>query len=78
MGLDTTTWIILLSILILLVGGVVFFLRGRRSAEPEFYYFRCPACKRKLRYLARQAGHKGMCNSCKGQFTFPTKLNAAR
>ena len=44
---------------------------SRKPKEESVLYLKCPGCKRKLKYLARQAGHRGMCNNCKEQFTFP-------
>jgi hypothetical protein len=52
--------------------GLFFFLRIQtEKKEEEYYHFRCPGCKHKLKYLARQVGHRGMCGNCKEQFTFP-------
>jgi MYXO-CTERM domain-containing protein len=31
--------------------------RGRRQAAAAFYHFRCPGCRRRLRFHSRQAGH---------------------
>jgi hypothetical protein len=47
--------------------------RWRRSRQvvPAYDHFRCPGCKRRLRYLAQKAGHRGRCPTCKRDLTFP-------
>lgn len=69
---DPTLWIIVILGGLSLVGGGVFFFRSRKPKEEAIRYFRCPNCNRKLRYYPRQAGHRGMCNACKGRITFPS------
>jgi ribosomal protein L37AE/L43A len=76
--MDTTLWVVVGVIGFFLVVGVVLFVRSRQTREEEVLHFRCPNCKRKLRYHPRQAGHKGMCNSCKGTITFPGPFKAVR
>lgn len=71
MDFDVTIWVLIGLGIVLLGGGLYFFLRSRKPVEEEPLYFRCPGCKRKLRYYSRQIGHKGQCNSCKEVFTFP-------
>jgi hypothetical protein len=57
---------------VILLGGVAwFFLRPKAVKEEPIYYYRCEGCRRKLKYLARQANNKGMCPMCKRQFVFP-------
>ena len=73
MDLDfsTTTWILIVAIpLFIGIGAFLFFRRRSPKIEPPIY-FRCPGCKRKLKYASRQVGHKGMCSSCREQFVFP-------
>ena len=48
-----------------------------RTKEEVVHHFRCPSCKRKLKYFARQVGHKGMCGSCREHFVFPTPLSTS-
>ena len=48
----------------LAAAGAFFFVRLRKSGGEAVYHFRCPGCKRKLRYHARQVGHRGMCSHC--------------
>jgi hypothetical protein len=76
--MNVTGWIILGTIGFLFAGGVFFFLRFRKPAQQAVYYFRCPGCKRKLRYHARQVGHRGKCGNCKEPLTFPPIARAAR
>jgi hypothetical protein len=46
--------------------------KGRLRAEAAaFLHFRCPGCKRRLRFLARQAGHRGECSHCGHHVVFP-------
>jgi LPXTG-motif cell wall-anchored protein len=71
MDFSTTTWILIIGVPLFLAIGVFLFLRNRAPKEEEIYYLRCPGCKRKLKYLKRQAGHKGACSNCKEQFVFP-------
>jgi hypothetical protein len=70
----TTLVLIVVAALAVVGGGLVFWLvrRGwaRRSAA-EYYHFRCPGCQRRLRYHARQVGHKGECSNCKRELKFP-------
>jgi hypothetical protein len=68
-----------IGIPILLGAAVLFFvLRARKPAEEEAVYTRCPGCKRRLRYMPRQVGHKAMCSHCKEQFVFPAPVRTAR
>ena len=71
MKLDITVWIILGIVVFLVAAGAFFVMRLRKSGEDLVYYFRCPGCKRKLRYYARQVGHKGRCGNCKEPLVFP-------
>jgi uncharacterized CHY-type Zn-finger protein len=48
------------------------FARSRQKvADVEYRVFRCPPCRRKLRYRATMIGTQGMCPTCKELFTFP-------
>jgi hypothetical protein len=75
---DIIVWIIVGIVALLAVAGVFFFVRSRRAGEEVVYHFRCPGCKRKLRYYARQVGHRGMCTNCREPFTFPAISREAR
>lgn len=70
--MDTSVVVIvsLAVVLVLAVGGY-FFLHRRPREDDNFYHFRCPRCKRRLRYLAKQVGHKGKCSNCGGDVLFP-------
>jgi rRNA maturation endonuclease Nob1 len=76
--MDTTEWILIGAIPVLLGIGVFVFMRARKPKEEATFYFRCPGCRRKLRYQPRQIGHKGMCSFCKEQFTFPAPVAGER
>jgi hypothetical protein len=71
MGYSTTTWVLIIGIPIAIAVAVFLFWRSRPPKAEEILYFRCPGCKRRLKYRPRQIGHKGMCSNCKDQFTFP-------
>jgi DNA-directed RNA polymerase subunit RPC12/RpoP len=53
------------------IGAYFFLFRSRRPKEEPVYHYRCAKCKRKMRYLARQANSKGICPQCKQRFVFP-------
>jgi hypothetical protein len=70
--LDVVTLLVVaIPLLLLAAGGGFVYWRMRANREEPVYHFRCPSCKRKLRYFARQVGHRGMCGNCKQQLTFP-------
>ena len=51
------------------------FVRLRRPKEEQVYHFNCPHCRRRIRYLAHQVGHQGMCRRCRRPLTFPPGLS---
>ena len=56
------------------VGGGYLLVRRRgrlRADAATFLHFRCPGCKRRLRFMARQAGHRGQCSHCGHDIVFP-------
>jgi hypothetical protein len=57
----TTQLVLAVAALALVGGGRAFWLvrRSRREAGAVFYHFRCPNCRRRLRFQSRQVGHKG-------------------
>jgi hypothetical protein len=71
--MDTTMLLVIGTLIVSIVGVSAFlYLRSRTPGEGATHYLRCPNCHSKLRYFARQAGHRGMCTSCKHHFTFPS------
>jgi hypothetical protein len=60
------------AVVVAVAGGVGYFVwkQMRKPKEQPVFYYHCE-CKRKLRYEARQANHKGICPVCRRQFTFP-------
>jgi hypothetical protein len=58
------------------VTGAFLGLRARNSKIEQVYYFRCPGCTQKLRYLASKAGRAGMCPRCRQRWTFPSNPEA--
>jgi hypothetical protein len=66
---------------VLLVGGGAFLLLRWRAQQQqargeEYYHFRCPGCKRRLRFRARQSGNKGQCSHCRKDIVFPSPSQA--
>jgi LPXTG-motif cell wall-anchored protein len=57
----------------LAAGGYLLLRRRRRRQEgaAAYHHFRCPGCRRRLRFLSRQAGHRGQCSHCGPAVTFP-------
>jgi hypothetical protein len=51
--------------------GVYLYRRGRARSEEPFYHFRCPGCRRRLRFRGSQSGHSGQCSHCGKSLTFP-------
>jgi ribosomal protein L37AE/L43A len=74
--MDTTTLVVIggaVAVLVV-VGGYYLLVRWRREQRVEaetFLHFRCPGCQRRLRFQARQAGHKGKCSHCGHDVVFP-------
>jgi hypothetical protein len=69
--ISPTLWAVIIGVPVMGAVGAFLFVRSRKPREESAYYLRCPSCKRKLKYFARQVGHKGMCASCKERFVFP-------
>jgi hypothetical protein len=69
---------LVIAIVLVVAGGGGFFVwkRMQKPKEAPVFYYHCE-CKRKLRYEARQANHKGICPVCRRQFTFPAVAVAA-
>jgi hypothetical protein len=70
-----TTLVLLAVAALVLAGGVAYWVvrRGglRRDAAATFHHFRCPNCRRRLRFQSRQVGHTGQCSHCRSPVTFP-------
>jgi predicted RNA-binding Zn-ribbon protein involved in translation (DUF1610 family) len=54
-----------------LATGVWLYLRGRASREEVYSHFRCPGCKRRIRYKSTQVGNRGECSNCGKSLIFP-------
>jgi hypothetical protein len=68
----TTTTLVLLALGALAAAGVVWaYLRLRAPRQERFYHFRCPGCRRRLRYRKAQTGHAGKCSNCGHGVIFP-------
>jgi hypothetical protein len=70
----TVVMIVGAIVVVAVVGGYLFLhWRWRQGAKGDvIYHFRCPGCKRRLRYNARQTGHKGQCSHCGKSVVFPS------
>jgi len=78
MSLSPTLWIILAVFVVVVAVGGLLVVRGRRRPKEEpVLHFKCPNCRRRLGYKARQAGHKGQCPQCKRPITFPVAAGPA-
>lgn len=65
---------LLLGVAVLAAAGLTFWLirrGGSSNREIAYSHFRCPGCRRRLRYQSRQVGHKGECSNCGREITFP-------
>jgi hypothetical protein len=71
-------WILLVVVIGAGAVGYVWWLWTREVPAEETYHFRCPGCKRRLRYTSRQVGHQGACSNCGKALTFPPVSQALR
>jgi hypothetical protein len=71
----TTLAVLAVAAFALAGGGLAYWLLRRggrlREARAAFHHFRCPKCRRRLRFQSRQVGHKGECSHCGNPVTFP-------
>jgi hypothetical protein len=75
--MDPLIWIIVAGVGVALAVGAYLFVRSRgRPREEAFLHFRCPGCKRRLRFRASQSGHSGQCSHCGGKLIFPPPSQA--
>jgi hypothetical protein len=71
-----TDFVVLGCILFLTIGGGYLILRSMNlrlwfyREKPSFYY-RCPKCKRRIRYFARLAGRNALCPACSYAIVLP-------
>jgi hypothetical protein len=71
--MNALIWLILAGVIVALAVGAYLFVRSRGGPREEPYlHFRCPGCKRRIRFRAKQAGHNGQCSHCGGKLTFPS------
>jgi hypothetical protein len=61
--------LILVGVVVVL--GGLYWLLSRGLEDKSTYYFRCKACKQRLKYQAKQVGKGGICPSCNTRFVFP-------
>ena len=60
-----------LAVVVLATAGAILYVRRRQPQEEPYYYFRCPECGQKVRYLASKAGRECMCPRCGKKWTLP-------
>ena len=71
--------LLLAGVVVALAVGAYLFVRSRSGpAEEPYLHFRCPGCKRRLRFLAKQVGHSGQCSHCGRKLTFPLASQAMK
>jgi hypothetical protein len=70
----STSLLVMVGVLVVVsaAAGAALVVRARRPKDGAAHYLRCPGCGLRLRYFARQAGHRGMCRNCKEHFLFPS------
>jgi hypothetical protein len=59
-----------------IIGFIYYRWTERAIVEEKPLYFICPGCRHKLRYQARQAGHRGMCGNCRTELKFPMRTKS--
>jgi DNA-directed RNA polymerase subunit RPC12/RpoP len=67
--------------LIVFMSSILLFNKYYRLGSPRAYaymHFRCPYCKRKLRYRSNQIGHAALCPGCQFRLRFPSATKAPR
>jgi DNA-directed RNA polymerase subunit RPC12/RpoP len=69
--MDTTVVVVIVGVVLVLAVGGYLFMRGRSREDENYYHFRCPRCKRRLRFQAKQVGHTGRCSNCGSGVLFP-------
>jgi hypothetical protein len=71
--MESLLWIGLLGAsLVLVAGGCLVLLRGRKLQEEPVCNFHCPHCERKLRYRGEKAGKRGLWPLCRRPLTYPS------
>jgi hypothetical protein len=76
--MDGLAWLLVgAAALALAAGGCLLLMRWQKDAAAEpFLHFRCPDCKRRLRFRASQSAHAGQCSRCGCKLTFPPASQA--
>jgi hypothetical protein len=59
------------AVLLALAVAYWWWARPRSPPDEPEYHFRCPGCRRRLRYRAGRVGHRGVCPQCRQHFLFP-------
>ena len=73
--MDPTTYYAIAGATVVVAAGAVGYWVVRRrqwqAKDERFCHFRCPGCRRRLRFQARQVGRMGGCSHCGADVTFP-------
>jgi ribosomal protein L37AE/L43A len=70
--MNALIWVVLGGLLLAAAVGAFLFVRSRAApVEEDYLHFRCPSCKRRLRFRRQQSGHAGQCSHCGGKLVFP-------
>ena len=67
----STPVLIILGAILVLAIGVWLYLRAKKPKQEAYAHFKCPGCRRRLRYKRQQVGHKGECSNCGRALIFP-------
>jgi hypothetical protein len=77
--MDGMIWAIIAGVVVVVGVGAFLVVKIMRSGPKveEYLHFRCPGCKRRIRFRGRQAGHAGECSNCGKKLTFPHASQAS-
>jgi hypothetical protein len=75
---DWIVWIVAILGVLFVCGFFLYRWLKRSGREEPVYHFSCPGCRRRLKFRARQAGHRGMCSNCKTNLEFPVPAQVGR
>jgi hypothetical protein len=77
--MDEKIWFVVAGAVVVVGVGAFLLVKRMRSGPKveEYLHFRCPGCKRRLRFHSRQTGHSGQCSHCGNKLTFPHSSQAS-
>ena len=76
--MDGMIWAIVAGAVVVVGVGAFLVVKIMRSGPKveEYLHFRCPGCKRRIRFRARQSGNPGQCSHCGSKLIFPPASQA--